>query len=129
MRKALGHGERGFALIELLIVIAILGILAALIIPNVATFLESGNIGAGRAERVTLQEAVDGMMADAGVTALSGGDVSDWQGELTKVVEGTYDAGDYVRRSPTDGKYNVAVDGTVTCASYPGVSDVSKINQ
>ena len=114
--------RNGFSLVELLIVIAILGILAALVIPNLTQFLESGKIGAGRSEKSNLQVAVDGMMADAGVTALTGGDVADWQGETGAVVETVdgidYDAGDYVRRSPTTGEFLVAADGEVTCTAY-----------
>ena len=43
----LDRNERGFTLIELLIVVAILGILAAVIIPNVGRFLGRGEEEAG----------------------------------------------------------------------------------
>ena len=41
------RGEKGFTLIELLIVVAILGVLAAVVIPNVGRFIGRGESEAG----------------------------------------------------------------------------------
>ena len=62
--KRIHQSNKGFTLIELLIVIAILGVLAAVIIPNVTGFIGSGEEEVAAAELVTVQTAMDTMMVE-----------------------------------------------------------------
>ncbi len=64
------RGEKGFTLIELLIVVAILGVLAAVVIPNVGRFIGRGETEAGQTELSNIQSAVVAMMTDNGVQTL-----------------------------------------------------------
>ena len=67
------RGEKGFTLIELLIVVAILGVLAAVVIPNVGRFIGRGETEASATELSNLQAAVTAMMVDNALSTLPGG--------------------------------------------------------
>jgi type IV pilus assembly protein PilA len=67
------RGEKGFTLIELLIVVAILGVLAAIVIPNVGRFIGRGETEAAETELENVQSAVLAMMTDNSLDTLPSG--------------------------------------------------------
>ena len=66
------RGQKGFTLIELLIVVAILGVLAAVVIPNVTRFVGAGEEEAADTELHNIQLAVTSMMLENGITSIPG---------------------------------------------------------
>jgi prepilin-type N-terminal cleavage/methylation domain-containing protein len=65
--KMIHSGQKGLTLIELLIVIAILGIIAAVIIPNISGFLVSGTLAAANTEAENVKTASLGFFTEQGV--------------------------------------------------------------
>lgn len=90
--RGVRHGQRGFTLIELLIVVAILGVLAAVIIPNVGSFMGSARVNAANTELQNIRTAAIAYMADhAGVWPTAGTDLTSGTNPyLNGTLVGTY---------------------------------------
>ena len=71
--KRIHQGNKGFTLIELLIVVAIIGVLAAVVVPNVTGFMGRGEEAAARAELQTVQTAMDLAMVDQVLSEVTDG--------------------------------------------------------
>ena len=105
MKKILGRKKKGFMLLELIIVIAIIGILAAVAIPNLVSMTDEAKVAKIQADLSTIGTAV----------------------EVYHVKEGTYPTalttleGDdaYLKKIPDPpkgaGEYTLGSKGEVTC--------------
>ena len=64
-KKQFRYGEKGFTMIELLVAIAVLGVLAAVAIPNLGKFIGQGKTESYEAELHNIQTGVMAMLADS----------------------------------------------------------------
>lgn len=112
LTKRLHRGEKGVTLIELLIVLAILGIIAAVIVLNVGGFTTSGNLTAANTELGNVQSAIAGYYAENGAFPhdTSSYDLSQW-------ISGTLKA-DYT--IDYDGQQGTGTSGKIVSATPVG---------
>ena len=84
--KGLHRGEKGFTLIELLIVIAILGIIAAVVIPNAAGFMVTGTLNAANTEVQNVKTAAMGYMAENNMWPATSDDLTNYLSSVPTTV-------------------------------------------
>jgi len=119
------YNQTGFTLVEVLVVVAILGVLVAVAGVGFGKYIGTGQSEAQETELQNIQTAVSAMLHDseAGKLDSAYSDISDM--DLVTADSGAYLLSSYLKNLDSDGNvltgctYNFTVDGEVTQASTP----------
>ncbi len=108
------RGEKGFTLVELLIVFTLLGVLAAIMIPNVSGLIGYGQTKAALAELSIIQTAMDTMMAKENLATVDEVDAAHATSNMSNFTAAhpLYPA--YLRFESATGNYTCDSTGLVT---------------
>ena len=112
--------ERGFTLVELLIVVTILGILAAVVTTSLIGLTATSKTNACAEELRTVQTALDALMAKNSITTVTAQAAATT--DMTIVVgAGEALSPNYIRQAATKGAYTWTAAGAVSAtAGAPG---------
>jgi prepilin-type N-terminal cleavage/methylation domain-containing protein len=117
--------QAGFTLVEILLAVAVLGIVAAIAVPTVANIRSNSEAKANATEISTVQAAVDAMMSDQELevvptvtSASATNDMTSFPG-ASNALNGDATYGDYLRQATTKCEYYVAANGAISQGDCP----------
>jgi type IV pilus assembly protein PilA len=119
----IAKGQGGFTLIEMIVVVGIIAVLAAVIVPNIGKFIGSGEAGAMDAEQESVQTAMNAMMAEQSITSVTvstAGSPGTNAWSALPVGAGTATLDGYLQSATTIYYYCYGADGQVVSQSKAG---------
>jgi type IV pilus assembly protein PilA len=123
----LHRGERGFTLLEILVVVAILGTLAAIVIPSILSLRSEGQVEAANTERYNVQIAVLSAMVEEKISSITGGTIGPGNSDVSQATDNTttipeVDSTAYIY-GILQAVYTIDGDGRITDASIDGLQN------
>ncbi len=109
--KAIHRTSSGFTLVELLVVFALLALLSAIVIPNVANLVGYGRTEAPATELSVLQTAMDSMMARARIDSVNATGATN---DMSVFPTGSPLYPGYLRKEQTKGTYSCSTTGLIS---------------
>ena len=106
--------KKGFTLIELLIVVAIIGIVAAIAIPNLLTALQRGKQKATMGDMKTIGNAIGSYMVDNSIAPNALTDIGKFHIQKVPPRDGWGHVWQYVRGGTGDDEYSLGSSGRDT---------------
>ena len=97
------YGDKGFTLIEMLVVVAVLGALAGVAIPSFSRFIGSGETEAHDTELHNIQVAVTALMADQNTNTLDAGAYPITTDDMDDITLNSVPLSDYITGLNADG--------------------------
>jgi len=119
--KSTHKRQKGFTLIEMLIVILIMGALAAAIVPNLSRFTSKGVVEVANNELMTIKHTVAAYQSEHGGAFPCSTQPSAGNPQNVLTAAGTGIA-PYLSAANVAGTYAVDIDGNVTGIAYSGLA-------